>query len=340
MSLSAIRAAVRARVPVLIWGPPGIGKTARVLALGQELGLPVEVVIASISDPTDFGGLPVVAQDGVRREPPAWARRLAAAGRGILFIDEISTAAPAVQAALLRVVLDRCVGDLQLPEGIAVVAAANPPEQAAGGWDLAAPLANRFLHLHWDASVEDWCSWALTRSAQVPELSRVAAFVRARPTLLLQVPKEETAAGKAWPSPRSWEAAAKLVGVSTEDADEQMALVAGCVGDGAAVEYLAWRRALDLPDPEALLADPGSFELPKRGDQQYAVFASVAAAALRDLTPGRWKAAWKVFAAGAKAGAADVAAAAVRALAGARRPDLPLPVEELRPFAALLKAVQ
>ena len=81
--------------------------------------------------------------------PPDWAVRLARTGRGLLFFDELSSAPPAVQAALLRVVLERRVGSLQLPEHVRIVAAANPPASAADGWHLSPPLANRFVHLHW-----------------------------------------------------------------------------------------------------------------------------------------------------------------------------------------------
>src|SRR6202453_2516197 len=137
--VEALALAVAARVPVLLWGAPGTGKTSVVHALATALGLPAETVIASIREPSDFAGLPVVSRDdGVAHvdfAPPGWARRLPAAGHGILFFDEISTAPPAVQAALLRVVLERTVGDLVLPAGVSVVAAANPPEQAASGWD-------------------------------------------------------------------------------------------------------------------------------------------------------------------------------------------------------------
>jgi MoxR-like ATPase len=128
--------------------------------MARAAELPCETVISSIREPSDFAGLPVVTRpadgaaghaDGARVDfaPPRWATRLAGADRGVLFFDEVSTAPPAVQAALLRVVLERTVGDLTLPEGVAVVAAANPPEQAADGWDLSAPLANRFCHLGW-----------------------------------------------------------------------------------------------------------------------------------------------------------------------------------------------
>jgi MoxR-like ATPase len=150
-AVEALGVAVAARVPVLLWGAPGTGKTSAIRAMAQIMGLPCETVIASIREPSDFAGLPIVVGDEVRFAPPAWARRLAEAGHGLLFLDELSTAPPAVQAALLRVVLERAVGDLMLPDAVAVVAAANPPEQAADGWDLSAPLANRLCHLAWHA---------------------------------------------------------------------------------------------------------------------------------------------------------------------------------------------
>src|SRR3954467_1353876 len=147
--VEALGLALSARVPVLLWGAPGTGKTSVIRALAGAAGWPCETVIASIREPSDFAGLPIVRDGGVDLAPPRWAVRLAASGRGVVFFDEVSTAPPAVQAALLRVVLERTVGDLQLPDGVSVVAAANPPEQASDGWDLSAPLANRFCHLDW-----------------------------------------------------------------------------------------------------------------------------------------------------------------------------------------------
>lgn len=349
-----ISIAIQARIPVLIWGLPGVGKSASIRAMAEALGLPVEVVIASIREPSDFAGLPIIREGGVRLEAPAWARRLAEAGKGVLFLDEISTAAPAVQAALLRVVLDRVVGDLPLPDGVAVVAAANPPEQAAGGWDLSAPLANRFVHLAWEVDVQAWIDgmlqgWGMPAIPRLPTgweasipLARalVASFIRHRPHLLLNMPASEEQAGKAWPSPRTWDMASRLLaatnaaGAGDEVADT---LVAGCVGDGAALEFITWRRELDLPDPEDVLKNPGSFRLPQRGDQAFAVLAAVVSAATSNLTPARWMAAWQVLARAAEQGAKDIAAASARALAAARKPDLPLPQNELREFIPLLK---
>src|SRR6202161_1878549 len=199
-AVEALGVAVAARVPVLLWGAPGTGKTSVIRAMADALGWPCETVIASIREPSDFAGLPVVVGEDVRFAPPAWARRLAEAGRGLLFLDELSTAPPAVQAALLRVVLERVVGDLDLPAEVAVVAAANPPEQAADGWDLSAPLANRLCHLTWEINprlVADGLAggWAPPR---IPELTGdwVAAEIMAR-GLVAGVPRGPAAVGLA-----------------------------------------------------------------------------------------------------------------------------------------------
>lgn len=346
---------VQARLPLLIWGPPGVGKTATVYAVADALGLPCEVVLAAIREPSDFAGLPVVRDGAVHLAAPSWAQRLAARG-GVLFLDEISTAPPAVQAALLRVVLDRVVGDTTLPDTVAVLAAANPPEQAAGGWDLAPPLANRFLHYDWVVDARSWVQGMVAGFAApaVPRLpgewatqlpfqrALVAGFVRARPHLLLQVPEDEHQAGRAWPSPRSWDLAARAMAACAAigaGEDLRLALVAGCVGDGVAVELMAYIRDLDLPDPEVVLAAPDRFTLPARGDQVYAVLAAVVSAALGNLTPERWTAAWAVLDRAAALGAVDVAASAAAPLARAYKPgQLPIPTAAVARFAPLLRA--
>jgi hypothetical protein len=354
--LDSLALAIAARVPTLIWGPPGTGKTSVVRGLAVSAGMICETVIASIREPSDFAGLPVVSRDDgsvhVEFAPPLWARRLAGAGTGLLFFDELSTAPPAVQAALLRVVLERTVGDLALPDGIAVVAAANPPEQAASGWDLSPPLANRFCHLDWAVdgrTVADGLSggWltpvipSLTHDweRRVPVTrSWIGGFLRVRPALAVAVPEENAIAGRAWPSPRSWDMAARLLAACEAAGSDDLVrsiVVRGCVGQAAGIECLTWLVEADLPDPEAVLDDPDGFVLPERGDRAYAALSSVAAAVAGDPTPDRWKRGWVVFARAAET-ALDVAAAASRQLVRCRPPGAPVP-DEVRLFMPLLR---
>jgi ATPase family associated with various cellular activities (AAA) len=352
-AVEALGVAVAARVPVLLWGAPGTGKTSAIRAMAEAMGLPCETVIASIREPSDFAGLPIVVGDGVRFAPPMWARRLSDAGHGLLFLDELSTAPPAVQAALLRVVLERAVGDLTLPEQVAVVAAANPPEQAADGWDLSAPLANRLCHLTWQAeprAVADGLASGFT-APEVPllpdgwqaeeVLSRglVAAFLHVRPALACAPPSDAASAGRGWPSPRTWEMAARLLaaaGPAQASEDARSALVRGAVGEGAGIEFLSWLTEMDLPDPEAVLADPSSFRLPERGDRAYAALASVAAAVAANPTQERWAAGWQVLGLVSDA-VPDVAAVAARVLVKCRPPDLTALPPEIKRFAPVLR---
>lgn len=328
-------------MPVLLWGSPGTGKTSVVRALGSALGWPVEVVIGSIREPADFAGLPVVADGGVRFAPPAWARRLLEADQGLLFLDELTTAPPAVQAAMLRVVLERVVGDLALPRGVRVVAAANPPEQTADGWDLAPPLANRLVHLDWPVDAR-----AVARGLAVgfpapgvavnaepspaqaaAARAAVAAFLEVRPALALQVPSVASECSRGWPSPRSWEAVAVLLAAceatcASEEARD--ALVIGAVGEGPGLELLSWLAHADLPDPDAVLANPDDFELPERSDRAFAVLTAVTAVAVARRDSESWAAAWRVVAKAAEA-APDVATLAARTLANSRPAGAELP---------------
>ena len=340
----ALAIAVVARKPVLLWGGPGTGKSAVIRLLGETLELPVVTVIASLREPADFAGLPVVTDDGsIRLAEPSWASYLVGQGRGILFLDEITTAPPAVQAALLRVVLERVVGDVELPDAVSVVAAANPPEQAAGGWDLSPPLANRFCHLEWpvdqdrfvEALTSGWPSPeigindpALEEEASIRVRAALAGFLRSRPSLVYAMPQDVSSTGHAWPSPRSWDMAAELwafAEAAQASEDVILTLISGSVGPGAARELLVWRKEADLPDPEAVLADPSTFRLPERGDRQFAVLGSLAAAVRANPTKERWEAAFEVVQQAVTMGSADVAAVAARSLAQ----DIPPGVDAL-----------
>ncbi|MFF8404355.1 AAA family ATPase [Streptomyces sp. NPDC015684] len=351
--LEALTLAVTADLPVLLWGEPGIGKTAALTQLATALDLPLTTVIASVHEPSDFSGLPVVGDDpavqGVPMAPPDWAVRLVRAGRGLLFLDELSTAPPAVQAALLRLVLERRIGTLRLPPGVRVVAAANPRSSAADGWELSPPLANRFVHLQWthDHDVVVRGLGGTWPRATLPRLHperltdavsyarrAVCAFLAARPGLVHRLPSGESRRGGAWPSPRSWEATLRLLAFATAagaSRDVLSLLVRGTVGDGPGLELLAALDRMDLPDPETLLADPAGAELPRRGDLRQAVLDGVVDAVRNRPERARWDAAWELLVRAMETGAPDVVVVPASTLASLRRDDwdVPAAIEQL-----------
>ncbi|HEY9441513.1 MAG TPA: MoxR family ATPase [Streptomyces sp.] len=347
IQLEALTLAVAADLPVLLWGEPGIGKTAALVQLAEALDLPLTTVIASVHEPSDFSGLPVVGDDpaeqGVPMAPPDWAVRLVRAGRGLLFLDELSTAPPAVQAALLRLVLERRVGALHLPPGVRIVAAANPRSSAADGWELSAPLANRFVHLKWTHDHEVvvrglggiWPRATLPRLdpeklAQAVDFARraVCGLLSARPALVHQMPGNEARRGGPWPSPRSWDMTLSLIAFATAAGSSREVLsflVRGTVGDGPGLELLASLDRMDLPDPETLLADPAGADLPERGDLRQAVLDGVVAAVRNRPDKARWDAAWALLVRALETGAPDLVVVPATTLASLRRQDWDVP---------------
>ncbi|GAB7102369.1 MoxR family ATPase [Streptomyces phaeofaciens JCM 4814] len=359
IQLEALTLAVAADLPVLLWGEPGIGKTAALTQLAAALDLPLTTVIASVHEPSDFSGLPVVGDDpaeqGVPMAPPDWAVRLVRAGRGLLFLDELSTAPPAVQAALLRLVLERRIGSLRLPPGVRIVAAANPRSSAADGWELSPPLANRFVHLQWthdhDVVVRGlggtWPRATLprldpARLTEAVDFARraVCGLLAARPTLVHRLPSAETRRGGPWPSPRSWDMTLSLIAFATaagSSRDVLSLLVRGTVGDGPGLELLASVDRMDLPDPEAVLADPAGAELPERGDLRQAVLDGVVAAVRGRPEKARWDAAWAVLVRALETGAPDLVVVPATTLAALRREewDVPESIERLAGVVSL-----
>lgn len=295
-SREALLAALDADCPVLLWGAPGTGKTASVNTLAAERGAVLADVRGSRVDPRDLGVLvPDTASGRLVDCAPDWAHRLrdavAAGVEAWLLLGELTCCPPAVQAALLGVVQEREIAGVSLA-GVRVVADANPADQSAGGLDLDAAPANRWLHVTVEPDLAAWRAWMATAGGRTPgeaaACGLIAGYLGARgPEALLAVPREVTRQGSAWPSPRSWHHAARVIAAlaARERVSPQYAtltgagrtVLAGLVGDTAADEAIEWLSAGDLPDAEALLA--GAASLPERGDRCAASLDAAIAAA-------------------------------------------------------------
>lgn len=343
--------AAQTGIPVIIKGMPGEAKTAFINATAEATHRHLETVIASIREASEIGGLPVDRPEGIVLHPPAWAVRLKNATQGgILFLDEITCVMPSVQAALLRVVLEKVVGDLTLPKDTWMIAAANPPDIAANGWELSPPMANRFIHLDWELDNNTWITgmvngFATPKMTPLPQNWResvpaaralIATFIKMRPMLLRNLPKNESERSGPWPSPRSWDMAATVYAAFEAAGEDPIQGVEACVGPGAATEFASFIKNLDLPDPEKVL-EAGKIEWPERDDLVFAIMTSLASAVIHNNKPKRWETCIKILCSGVQAKKADLAAISVKILLENKPGGVTMPAAEISQLWELMQ---
>lgn len=258
--IAAIMKLAKERIPLCVMGPPGVGKSDCARKAAESLGIGFEDVRLTTMDPVDLRGLPVVS-----RGKSAWTRPefLPSEGEGILLLDEIGQASQSMQAAAMQLVLDRRIGPHEIAPGWAIIAATNRAEDRAGAGRIITPLLNRFVHIDLEPSVEDWLEWAQEQGVD----ARIRGFVKSRPELLLRF--DPSAVEKAWPTPRSWAAASRVMAAMGEGWTEA---VRGTIGQGAGMELEAFiRLCVELPDAEVIWESPETAVLPKELSLRYAV---------------------------------------------------------------------
>lgn len=244
-------AAAGDHTPVMLWGPPGVGKSQLVAALARRRGVPLVDIRLAQMEPTDLRGIPYRSADGeVVWAPPAVLPRADRDGRaGILFLDEITSAVPTVTAAAYQLILDRRLGEYRVPDGWAILAAGNRHGDRGVTYQMPAPLANRFTHYEIEPDLDDWVAWAEGEGID----ARLVAFLRFRPDLLFAF--DPARAATAFPSPRSWAFADRAL-KKFGDAPALLAeSLAACVGPAAGLALRAYLdHVRELPDPAAIVA--------------------------------------------------------------------------------------
>ena len=245
----AIRHAIKMRRPVFLWGPPGIGKSDLVKQIGDDSNREVIDVRLALWEPTDIKGIPYYNADQGKMvwAPPA-ELPIDPESTAIIFLDELNSAPPAVQAAAYQLVLNRRVSTYVLPKGVDVVAAGNREGDRGVTYRMPAPLANRFLHLEMKVDFDDWQDWATLNKVH-PEVVGYVGF--AKQDLYDFDPKSPS---KSFATPRSWSFVSDLLGDDGVDEDTLSTLVSGAIGDGLAVKFMAHRKiAGKLPKAEDIL---------------------------------------------------------------------------------------
>lgn len=245
----AIRKAIQKRRPVFLWGPPGIGKSDIVSQIGGEMDREVIDVRLALWEPTDIKGIPYYnADQGAMVWAPPAELPTDPESKAIIFLDELNSAPPAVQAAAYQLILNRKVGTYNLPEGVDLVAAGNRDGDKGVTYRMPAPLANRFIHLEAKVDFEDWQDWATLNKVH-PDVVGYVGF--AKQDLYDFDPKS---ASKAFATPRSWTFVSDLLDDDDVDLDTLQNLIAGAIGDGLAVKFMAHRKiAGKMPKPADIL---------------------------------------------------------------------------------------
>jgi hypothetical protein len=251
--------------PLMVWGPPGVGKSSIIRNLCSQHDIDFIDIRLSQREPVDLRGLPVPNGDHVDwllasewpRDPDS---------RGIILFDEITAADRALQVAAYEIILDRRLGDLyQLPKGWLVMAAGNRNTDQAVAYSFSSALANRFCHLELEADVDSWTRWALQQDL-VPE---VIAFVRYQSDAFFNM---EGDLERGWPSPRSWQRVSDVL-QNKADLPEHLlhAMIHGLIGDGAAIEFIAFlRQQASLPPIEPMLTGQAPITIPEEPDLRFA----------------------------------------------------------------------
>ncbi len=256
--------------PVMLWGPPGVGKSQFIAQVAAKHQVPLIDIRLSQMEPTDLRGIPFRVNDMVEWAIPAMLPDQERHGpTGILFLDEITSAAPTVSTAAYQLILDRRLGDYFIPDGWAIFAAGNRQGDRGVTHSMPAPLANRFTHYEVEANLDDWVMWAHAYGID----ERVIGFLRFRPDLLFNFDPAHNPI--AFPSPRSWEfadrALKKFTSMPTLLGDGLQA----CVGPAAGIELKAFIDSMDqLPDIDGIVQGSES-QVPQGIDLQYGVAAAL-----------------------------------------------------------------
>jgi hypothetical protein len=265
---------IPSRMPTLIVGAPGIGKTDVVAEASARAKYELMVSHPVVADPTDAKGLPWPMPDkGSAQFLPFGdlQRALSTKDPLVWFLDDLGQATPAVQASYMQLILGRQINGHKLNDNVTFIAATNRRTDRAGVTGILEPVKSRFgviIHLH--PNIKDWVNWALTHDV-APE---VIAFLRFRPEKILDF--KATADIVNQPCPRTWKHASDVIKLSLGD-DLELAALQGAIGRGAAGELEAYLRIYrELPDLDSIIANPEKAVIPKNLNARYAVSTGLA----------------------------------------------------------------
>ncbi|SFV63812.1 conserved hypothetical protein [hydrothermal vent metagenome] len=261
--------------PVMLWGAPGVGKSQIVAQIAKNHKAPMIDIRLSQMEPSDLRGIPFKNGNLVDWSVPSILPDEKRHGKyGILFLDEITSVPPTVSSAAYQLILDRKLGEYQLPSGWVIFAAGNRSGDRGITYTMPAPLANRFSHYELSVNLDDWVSWAYDFGID----ERLIGFLRYRPERLFEFDAKHNPI--AFPSPRSWEFVDRALKKFPDNLKLFRQAASACVGEAAGVEITTFiEHLVDLPNLDAIV-DGESVVVPKDIDLQYAICAALVGRAI------------------------------------------------------------
>ncbi len=256
--------------PIMIWGPPGVGKSSVIRDVAHDLNIGFIDVRLAQREPIDIRGLPVPTDDGVHWHISAeWPRD--PDSKGIIIFDELTAADRTLQVAAYEFILDRRLGDLYtVPEGWYIVGAGNRASDRAVATTMSSALANRFMHVEIEPEVDSWIKWALRHNIH----PYVTGFIRFKPECFFTM---EGNLERGWPSPRSWERVSTMLHLLGNSKTQNMRMldivIEGLIGTGAGIEFNAYRQwSGEIENVlEMMLDDKKKIVIPQEADKKYAI---------------------------------------------------------------------
>ncbi len=263
---------------VMLWGAPGLGKSQSIREMAEiitaKTGKRVNIVDVRLIlfNPVDLRGIPTSNPEktmAIWLKPKIFDMDPSDDIVNILFLDEISSAAPSVQAAAYQITLDRTIGEHKLPDNCIVIAAGNRMSDKSVAYPMPKALANRLLHLEVCAKFESWNEWAIKNNIH----PIVLGFLKFKPDYLDLFERDSD--NLAFATPRSWQMVSQILTNVSDDFKVVDSLIAGLVGGGVCVALEGWAKVFKkLPDIEKIFAGKET-KVPKEPDIIYALTSSM-----------------------------------------------------------------
>lgn len=270
--------AMKARLVPMIAGSPGVGKSALIHQIAEEFDLKVIDLRLAQCDPTDMLGLPSVdersgkASYAPMNTYPLDTDEVPEGYNGwLLFLDELTSAPRAVQAAAYRLILDRQVGMHDLHPNVAIVGAGNLETDNAIVEPMSTALQSRMVHVEVSLDHNVWLDWAMRNDID----HRITSYVKFKPEVLYTFHPDHT--DKTYASPRTWEFASRLVKDEERLDHGLLPLLGGTISEGVAREFIQFSKVYtELPTIDQVIKDPHGLKVPEEPSILFALTGSIA----------------------------------------------------------------